>query len=124
ANAMRSVGSSHADPYVSVAAATAALYGPLHGGANEQVLRMLHEIGSMDRIPEYIKRAKSGEFRLMGFGHRVYKNYDPRARILKAMADEVLDVTGRSPLLDLAMELERIALEVHHFVERNLYPNV
>ena len=124
ANAMRSVGSSHADPYVSVAAATAALYGPLHGGANEQVLRMLHEIGSMDRIPEYIKRAKSGEFRLMGFGHRVYKNYDPRARILKAMADEVLDVTGRSPLLDLAMELERIALEDDYFVERKLYPNV
>src|SRR5690606_40983850 len=103
---------------------TAALYGPLHGGANEQVLRMLHEIGSMDRIPEYIKRAKSGEFRLMGFGHRVYKNYDPRARILKAQADEVLDVNGRSRLLDLAMEVERIALEVHHFVERNLYPNV
>src|SRR5690606_24276687 len=103
---------------------TAALYGPLHGGANEQVLRMLHEIGSISRIPEYIKRAKSGEFRLMGFGHRVYKNYDPRARILKSMADEVLDVTGRSPLLDLAMELERIALEDEYFVERKLYPNV
>jgi citrate synthase len=124
ANAMRSVGSSHADPYVSVAAATAALYGPLHGGANEQVLRMLHEIGSASRVPEYINRAKNGEFRLMGFGHRVYKNYDPRARILKAMADEVLDVTGRSPLLDLAMELERIALEDEYFVERKLYPNV
>jgi citrate synthase len=124
ANAMRSVGSSHADPYVSVAAATAALYGPLHGGANEQVLRMLHEIGSASRVPEYINRAKNGEFKLMGFGHRVYKNYDPRARILKAMADEVLDVTGRSPLLDLAMELERIALEDEYFVERKLYPNV
>ena len=124
ANAMRSVGSSHADPYVSVAAATAALYGPLHGGANEQVLRMLHEIGSADRVPEYIRRAKDGDFRLMGFGHRVYKNYDPRARILKSMADEVLDVTGRSPLLDLAMELERIALEDEYFVERKLYPNV
>jgi citrate synthase len=121
---MRSVGSSHADPYVSVAAATAALYGPLHGGANEQVLRMLHEIGSASRVPEYVQRAKKGEFRLMGFGHRVYKNYDPRARILKSMADEVLDVTGRSPLLDLAMELERIALEDDYFVERKLYPNV
>ncbi|HEX6132428.1 MAG TPA: citrate synthase [Longimicrobiales bacterium] len=124
ANAMRSVGSSQADPYVSVAAAAAALYGPLHGGANEQVLRMLREIGSMSRIPEYIKRAKSGDYRLMGFGHRVYKNYDPRARILKSMADEVLDVTGRNPLLDLAMELERIALEDEYFVERKLYPNV
>ncbi|MGH7464432.1 MAG: citrate/2-methylcitrate synthase, partial [Longimicrobiales bacterium] len=123
-NAMRSVGSSHADPYVSVAAATAALYGPLHGGANEQVLRMLYEIGDASRVPEYIRRAKDGDYRLMGFGHRVYKNYDPRARILKSMADEVLDVTGRSPLLDLAMELERIALEDEYFVERKLYPNV
>jgi citrate synthase len=123
-NAMRSVGSSHADPYVSVAAATAALYGPLHGGANEQVLRMLHDIGSKARVPEYVKRAKQGEFRLMGFGHRVYKNYDPRARILKEMADQVLGVTGRSPLLDLAMELERIALEDDYFVTRKLYPNV
>lgn len=124
ANAMRSVGSSHADPYVSVAAATAALYGPLHGGANEQVVRMLQEIGSASRVPEYVKRAKAGEFRLMGFGHRVYKNYDPRARILKDMAEQVLDVTGRSPLLDLAMELERIALEDDYFVSRKLYPNV
>jgi len=124
ANAMRSVGSSHADPYVSVAAAAAALYGPLHGGANEQVLRMLREIGTKDRVPEYVRRAKSGEFRLMGFGHRVYKNYDPRARILKQMADEVLEVTGRSPLLELAMELERIALEDEYFVSRKLYPNV
>lgn len=124
ASAMRSVGSSHADPYVSVAAATAALYGPLHGGANEQVVRMLQEIRSKDRVPEYVKRAKAGEFRLMGFGHRVYKNYDPRARILKEMAEQVLDVTGRSPLLDLAMELERIALEDDYFVDRKLYPNV
>jgi citrate synthase len=124
ANAMRAVGSSHADPYVSVAAATAALYGPLHGGANEQVLRMLYQIGSAAKVPEYVKRAKSGEFRLMGFGHRVYKNYDPRARILKSMADEVLEVTGSSPLLDLAMELERIALEDEYFVSRKLYPNV
>jgi citrate synthase len=124
ANAMRSVGSSHADPYVSVAAAAAALYGPLHGGANEQVLRMLSEIGSKDRVPEYVERAKRGEFRLMGFGHRVYKNYDPRAIILKKMAGEVLEVTGSSPLLDLAMELERTALEDDYFVSRKLYPNV
>ncbi|HSH46466.1 MAG TPA: citrate synthase, partial [Longimicrobiales bacterium] len=124
ANAMRNVGSSQADPYVSVAAAAAALYGPLHGGANEQVLRMLTEIGTADRVPEYIERAKKGNFRLMGFGHRVYKNYDPRARILKDMAQQVLEVTGRSPLLDLAMELERIALEDDYFVERKLYPNV
>ena len=124
ANAMRNVGSSLADPYVCVAAAAAALYGPLHGGANEQVLRMLREIGTKDRVPEYVKRAKQGEFRLMGFGHRVYKNYDPRARILKDMAQQVLDVTGRSPLLDVAMELERIALEDEYFVSRRLYPNV
>jgi len=124
ANAMRSVGSSHTDPYVSVAAAAAALYGPLHGGANEQVLRMLREIGTKERIPEFVKRAKAGEFRLMGFGHRVYKNYDPRARILKRMADDVLEVTGKSPLLELAMELERIALEDDYFVSRKLYPNV
>jgi citrate synthase len=124
ANAMRNVGSSHADPYVSVAAAAAALYGPLHGGANEQVLRMLKEIGSKERVPEYVERAKRGDFRLMGFGHRVYKNYDPRATILKQMADEVLEVTGKSPLLELAMELERIALEDDYFVSRKLYPNV
>ncbi|MBW3553064.1 MAG: citrate synthase [Gemmatimonadetes bacterium] len=124
ASVMRGIGSSHADPYVSVAGAAAALYGPLHGGANEQVLRMLNEIRTVDRVPEYVERAKKGEFRLMGFGHRVYKNYDPRARILKSMASEVLEVTGRSPLLDLAMELERIALEDEYFVERNLYPNV
>ena len=124
ANAMRNVGSSHADPYVSVAAAAAALYGPLHGGANEQVLRMLHTIGTKERVGEYVKRAKAGEFRLMGFGHRVYKNYDPRAKVLKRMADEVLQVTGRTPLLDLAMELEKIALEDEYFVSRKLYPNV
>ena len=123
-SAMRNVGSSHADPYVSVAAATAALYGPLHGGANEQVLRMLQEIGSPSRIGEYVKRVKAGEFRLMGFGHRVYKNYDPRARILKEMAEQVLEVTGRSPLLELAMDLEKIALEDDYFVSRKLYPNV
>jgi citrate synthase len=124
ANAMRSVGSSHPDPYVAVAAAAAALYGPLHGGANEQVLRMLREIGSKDRVPEFVDRAKRGDFRLMGFGHRVYKNYDPRAKILKQMANDVLEVTGTSPLLDLAMELERIALEDEYFVSRKLYPNV
>jgi citrate synthase len=124
ANAMRSIGSAHADPYVSVAGAAAALYGPLHGGANEQVLRMLNQIGSKDRVPEYVDRAKRGEFRLMGFGHRVYKNYDPRAKILKQAAEEVLEVTGSNPLLDLAMELERIALEDEYFVSRKLYPNV
>jgi citrate synthase len=124
ASAMRNVGSSHPDPYVSVAAAAAALYGPLHGGANEQVLRMLKEIGSKERVAEYVDRAKRGEFRLMGFGHRVYKNYDPRAKVLKQMATDVLAVTGSSPLLDLAMELERIALEDEYFVSRKLYPNV
>ncbi len=123
-NAMRSIGSSQADPYVSLAGAAAALYGPLHGGANEQVLRMLREIGTVDRVPEYVKRAKSGEFRLMGFGHRVYKNYDPRARILKQKAEEVLEVTGKTPLLDVATELERIALQDEYFVSRKLYPNV
>jgi len=123
-NTMRNVGSSHADPYVAVAAASAALWGPLHGGANEQVVRMLREIGTKERIPEYVRRAKAGEFRLMGFGHRVYKNYDPRARVLKNMAREVLAETGSSPLLDVAMELERIALEDEYFVSRRLYPNV
>jgi len=124
ANAMRSVASSQADPYVSLAAAAAALYGPLHGGANEKVLRMLREIGSKDRIPDYVKRAKSGDYRLMGFGHRVYKNYDPRARILRNLAPQVFEVTGRNPLLDIAVELERIALEDEYFVNRKLYPNV
>ncbi len=124
ANTMRSVGSSLPDPYVSVASAAAALYGPLHGGANEQVLRMLNQIGSVTRVPEHIKRVKAGEMRLMGFGHRVYKNYDPRARILREMAPKVFEVTGKNPLLDIALELERIALEDEYFVQRKLYPNV
>jgi citrate synthase len=124
ANAMRSIGSSHVDPYSALAGAAAALYGPLHGGANEEVLRMLNEIGSVDRVPEYINRVKAGEFRLMGFGHRVYKNYDPRARIIKRTADEVFEVTGRDKLLDVALELERIALDDDYFVSRKLYPNV
>src|SRR5215468_10120729 len=116
-NAMRGVGSSHVDPYSAIAAAAAALYGPLHGGANEAVLRMLTEIGSKDRIPDFIKRVKNGEGRLMGFGHRVYKNYDPRAKIIKKMADQVFQVTGKNPLLDIALELERIALEDEYFVK-------
>ncbi len=124
ANAMRSVGSSEADPYVSLAAATAALYGPLHGGANEAVLRMLESIGSTDRIPEFIEGVKNGKGRLMGFGHRVYKNYDPRARVIKNLAHEVFEVTGKNPLLDIAVELEKIALEDEYFVKRRLYPNV
>jgi citrate synthase len=123
-NAMRSIGSAHTDPFSSLAGAAAALYGPLHGGANEAVLRMLAEIGSVDKVPEYVKRAKGGEFRLMGFGHRVYKNYDPRARIIKQVAYEVFEVTGKDPLLDIALELERIALEDEYFVSRKLYPNV
>jgi len=123
-NAMRSIGSAETDPFSALAGAAAALYGPLHGGANEMVLRMLREIGSIDKVPEYIKRVKAGEFRLMGFGHRVYKNYDPRARIIKQVAYEVFEVTGKDPLLDLALELERIALEDEYFVKRRLYPNV
>ncbi len=123
-NAMRSVGSSHVDPYSAIAAATAALYGPLHGGANEAVIRMLMEIGSVEHIPDYIKRVKAGEVRLMGFGHRIYKNYDPRAKIIKEVADEVFEVTGRSPLLDIALELERIALADDYFISHKLYPNV
>ncbi len=123
-NAMRSVGSSHADPFVSMAAAAAALYGPLHGGANEQVLRMLREIGAKDKVADYIKRVKAKEVRLMGFGHRVYKNYDPRAKIIKKIADEVFEVTGRNPLLDIALELERIALADDYFITHKLYPNV
>ena len=122
---MRGIGSSHCDPFTALAGAAAALYGPLHGGANEAVLRMLMEIGTKDRIPEFIRRVKAGEgARLMGFGHRVYKNYDPRARIIKQVAFEVLEVTGRSPLLDMALEMERIALEDDYFVSRKLYPNV
>jgi len=123
-NAMRSIGSSQADPYSAVAGAAAALYGPLHGGANEAVLRMLNEIGSVDKVPEYVKRVKSGEVRLMGFGHRVYKNYDPRARIIKKAAHSVFEVTGTNPVLDIAIELERIALEDEYFIKRRLYPNV
>ncbi|HZI93311.1 MAG TPA: citrate synthase [Patescibacteria group bacterium] len=123
-NAMRVVGSSQSDPYVAIAAATAALYGPLHGGANEAVLRMLRQIGAKSNVPEFVKRVKSGEGRLMGFGHRVYKSYDPRAKIIKRMADAVFEATGRNPLLDIALELERIALEDDYFVTRKLYPNV
>ncbi len=123
-NAMRSVASSQVDPYSAVASATAALYGPLHGGANEAVLRMLEEIGSKDNIPAYIKRVKDGEVRLMGFGHRVYKNYDPRAKIIKRLAHDVFEVTGNSKLIDIALELERIALQDDYFVSRKLYPNV
>lgn len=121
---MRGIGSSHCDPFTALAGAAAALYGPLHGGANEAVLRMLEAIGSKEKVPEFIKKVKSGEGRLMGFGHRVYKNYDPRARIIKRTADEVFAVTGRNPLLDIALELERIALEDDYFVSRKLYPNV
>jgi len=121
---VRVVGSSRADPYSAVAAGVGALYGPLHGGANEQVLRMLESIGSVDRVPEHIERVKKGELRLMGFGHRVYKSYDPRARIIKRVADEVFAVTGRNPLLDIALELEKIALEDEYFVTHKLYPNV
>src|SRR5437762_11570548 len=123
-NAMRSIGSAQTDPFSSLAGAAAALYGPLHGGANEMVLRMLKEIGSIDKVPEYIKRVKAGEFRLMGFGHRVYKNYDPRARIIKQVADEVFEVTGKDPMLDVALELERIALEHEYFVKRRRYRHV
>ena len=123
-SAMRGIGSSRADPFVAMAGAAAALYGPLHGGANEAVLRMLHEIGSVDRIPAFIKGVKRGEGRLMGFGHRVYKSYDPRAKVIKDTAYRVFDVTGRNPSLDIALELERIALEDDYFVSRRLYPNV
>jgi citrate synthase len=123
-NAMRGVSSSQSDPYSSVAAAAAALYGPLHGGANEAVLRMLMEIGSKDNVPEFIKKVKGGEGRLMGFGHRVYKNYDPRAKIIKQVADQVFEVKGRNRLLDIALELERIALDDDYFIKRKLYPNV
>ncbi len=123
-SAMRGIGSSHPDPYSCMAGAAAALYGPLHGGANEEVLRMLREIGSIDAIPAYIQRVKKGEVRLMGFGHRVYKNFDPRAKIIKQIAEQVFDVTGKNPLIDIAIELERIALQEEYFVSRKLYPNV
>jgi citrate synthase len=121
---MRVIGSSHTDPYTAMAGAAAALYGPLHGGANEAVLRMLVEIGDVKNVPDFVKAVKNRERLLMGFGHRVYKNYDPRARIIKQVADEVFEVTGKNPLLDIALELERIALEDDFFVQRNLYPNV
>ena len=124
ANAVRSVGSSEADPYCALAGGVAALYGPLHGGANEAVLRMLEAIGSKEHIPEFIKQVKNGKAKLMGFGHRVYKNYDPRAKIIKRMADEVFEVTRPNPLLPIALELERIALQDDYFVSRKLYPNV
>jgi citrate synthase len=122
--AARVVGSAHADPYVSVAAACAALYGPRHGGANEAVLRMLAEIGSYENVPAYMERVKGGEERLMGFGHRVYKNYDPRATIIKEAAHDVFKVTGQNPLLDIALKLEEVALADPYFIERKLYPNV
>jgi citrate synthase len=124
--AMRIIGSSHVDPYSAMAGAAAALYGPLHGGANEAVLRMLNEIGSVAKVPEFIKKVKSGEAgnRLMGFGHRVYKSYDPRAKVIKRIADIVFTVTGKNPLLEIALELERIALQDDYFVTRKLYPNV
>jgi citrate synthase len=121
---MRTVGSAHTDPYSAAAAATAALYGPLHGGASEQVLRMLTTIGSVDNVRDYVARVKTGEFRLMGFGHRVYRNFDPRARIIKRVAEDVFEVTGRNRLLDVALELERIALEDEYFIGHKLYPNV
>jgi len=123
-NAVRAVASSQVDPYSAVAAGVAALYGPLHGGANEAVVRMLQEIGSIEHVPEAIKRFKAGDGRLMGFGHRVYRNYDPRGKIIKKLAYEVFEVTGKNPLIDIALELERIALEDEYFVSRKLYPNV
>jgi len=123
-SAVRSVGSSQVDPYSAVAAGVAALYGPLHGGANEAVLRMLKRIETKDRIPDFIAGVKRGDERLMGFGHRVYKNYDPRAKIIKQATDDVFEVTGTNPLLDIALELERIALEDDYFISRKLYPNV
>jgi citrate synthase len=122
--AMRGVGSSHVDPYSALAASCAALYGPLHGGANEAVVRMLGEIGSVDNIGSYVKRAKAGEVRLMGFGHRVYKNWDPRAKVIKQLAYSVFDEVGKNPLVDIAVALEKIALEDEYFVKRKLYPNV
>jgi citrate synthase len=124
ANAMRAVASSQADPFLSIAAAAAALSGPLHGGANEEVLKMLDVIGSKSNIPGYIEKVKAGQFKLMGFGHRIYKNYDPRANVIKWAADSVFEVTGKNPKLEIALELERIALEDEYFIKRKLYPNV
>jgi citrate synthase len=122
--AMRVVGSSNADPYSSAAAAASALYGPLHGGANEAVVRMLNDIGSIDNVPAFIQSVKDGQGRLMGFGHRVYKNYDPRATIIKQTAYDVFEVTGKNPLLDIALKLEEVALQDPYFIDRKLYPNV
>jgi citrate synthase len=121
---MRAVGSSQSDPFTATAAAAAALYGPAHGGANEQVIRMLTAIGSKDRVGEAVEGAKAGKFRLMGFGHRIYKNYDPRAKVIKEVADQVFEVTGRNPMLDIALELEKVAVEDEYFASRRLYPNV
>ncbi len=121
---MRGIGSANADPYTAMAGATGALYGPLHGGANEAVIQMLREIGEAKQVPAYVERVKKGEFRLMGFGHRVYKSYDPRAKIVKKLAEDVFAVTGTNPLLDIALELEQAALSDEYFVKRNLYPNV
>ena len=123
-NAMRSIGSSHPDPYSALAGAIGALFGPLHGGANEAAVRMLEQIGSKDKVWDFVKKAKEGKERLMGFGHRIYKNYDPRARIIRAVAEEVFEVTGRNPHIDVAIELERIALQDEYFITRKLYPNV
>jgi citrate synthase len=123
-SAMRNIGSSLVDPYSAAAGAAAALYGPLHGGANEAVLRMLDEVGSVEKVPAFIREVKEGKGRLMGFGHRVYKNYDPRASLIKRLAEQVFEVTGRNPKLDIALELERIALQDDYFVKRKLYPNV
>ena len=122
--AMRTVGSAHADPYSASAAAAAALYGPRHGGANEQVIHMLTEIGDISNVPDFIKAVKEGKGRLQGFGHRVYKNYDPRAKIIKRAAEDVFAITGRNPLLDIALKLEEVALNDEYFVSRKLYPNV
>jgi citrate synthase len=122
--ALRTVASAHADPYSACAAAAAALYGPRHGGANEEVIKMLTEIGSMDNVPAFIAEVKQGDERLQGFGHRVYKNYDPRATIIKRVADEVFEVTGKNPLLDIALKLEEVALSDDYFISRKLYPNV
>jgi citrate synthase len=123
-SAVRSVGSSRVDPFSAVSAGIAALYGPLHGGANEAVLLMLDEIGDVKNVPAFIDSVKAGHGRLMGFGHRVYKNYDPRAKIIKQTAEQVFEVTGRNPKIDMAIELERIALEDEYFIKRKLYPNV
>jgi len=121
---MRTVGSAEADPFIAVTAATCGLYGPLHGGANEKVIRMLHEIGSLENVPAYIERVKAGDVLLQGFGHRVYKNFDPRATIVKQTADSVFAVTGTNPLLDIALKLEEVALSDSYFIDRKLYPNV